>query len=139
MSETLVDATKGCVNHHIMRTMRPTRPGLSEAVRMRDILARSIGAKFDGCKARRRVVVPENERGAVSIMRPGGLFRANAVCTFGVVSSWGNWARLASAVRRWALKLVGNNDFFLLLFSRDALFLAESEIFGESSLISFPF
>ena len=68
-------------------------------------------------------------------MGPNGLFYANAVGAFGAVSAGQNWGRLAIAARRWALKLVGKQKVFLLLFSDDALSLAEDETFGEDFLI----
>ena len=81
------------------------------------------------------VIAPENEQGMVSIMGTYGMFYANTVGAFGVVSAGGNWGRLASAVRLGALKLVGCNNDFSLLFSGDTLVLADSEIVGESSLV----
>ena len=67
-------------------------------------------------------------------MGPNGSFYANTVGAFGVVSAGQNWDRPASAVRRWALKLVGGKKVTLLLFSGDTLFLPESEILGEAFL-----
>ena len=61
---------------------------------------------------------------------------ANTVGDFGAVSAGGgNWGRLLSAVRRWALELVGDNDIPILLPPRDALVLAESAIFDETSIV----
>ena len=80
------------------------------------------------------VIVHENERGAGSIVGQEGRFYANTVGAFGAVSARGDWGRLASAAHRWDLKLVENNDFFLL-FSGDALELEECEIADESPLV----
>ena len=88
--------------------------------------------KRDGASSHRRVVTPESERGLVSTMGPNGLFYANTVGTFGVVSAGRNWDRLASAAHRRELKSVGAKKAFLLLFSDDALFSAEDEISEES-------
>ena len=49
-------------------------------------------------------------------MGPNGLFYANAVGSFGVVSAGQNWGRLSIAVHRRALKLVDKQKVFLLLF-----------------------
>ena len=114
--------------------MHPTRAGLAGAMRILAVSGNPDGAKFDGGKAHRMSIVPEKARGLVSTMCPGGLFCANTVDAFGAVSSWGNCDRLANAVRRRALKLVGNNDFSLLLFPDGSLGLAESEIFDESPI-----
>ena len=62
------------------------------------------------------------------------MYYANTVGTFGVVSAGQNWDSLASAVRRWGLKLVGGEKVYLLLFSGDAIFLTENEIFDEAFL-----
>ena len=86
---TLADATQGGVNRHIRLTIQPTRPGLADALRIFDILKCPTGAKFDGGKANRRAIVPENERGLVSIMGPIGLFYANTVGASGLVSAGG--------------------------------------------------
>ena len=101
--------------------MQPERPSLSDALRITDCLEKPAAAKWDGTSARRRVVTPASERGLVSIMGHRGLFYANAVGNFGAVAAGKNWDRLASAVHRRALKLVGANKVFLLLFSDDAL------------------
>ena len=68
-------------------------------------------------------------------MGPSGLFYANSVGTFGVVSAGRNWYRLSSAAHRWAIKHVENSEFSLLLFPDDALVLEESEIFEESLIV----
>ena len=68
-------------------------------------------------------------------MRRNAPFYANAVGAVGVVSAGRNLARLSSAAHRWAIKLVGGNEFPLLLFPGDALVLSESEISEESSLV----
>ena len=65
---------------------------------------------MDGTSAHRRALTPEPEHGLVSIMGPGGKFYANTVGTVGVVSAGQNWDRLASAVRRWDLKLVEKKE-----------------------------
>ena len=56
----------------------------------------------------------------VSTIVPGGLFYANAIGDFGSVSFGQNWGRLASAAHRWALKLVDEKGFDMLIFSGDA-------------------
>ena len=63
------------------------------------------------------------------------LFYAKAVGTSGVVSPARNWDRLAIAVRRWALALVGNNEMYFLLFSDFTLVVEGNEIFGETALM----
>ena len=68
-------------------------------------------------------------------MGPNGLFYADTVGTFGAVSAGQNWGRLASAAHRWALKIVGKQEVFLLLFSDDALFSVRDEIIEEAFLI----
>ena len=123
------------VGRNIRLTVHPTRPSLSGAIRITDCLNKPAAAKWKGTSARRRVLTPESEHGLVSIMWPNGLFYAHTVGTFGVASAGQNWDRLASAARRCALKLVGNQKAFLLLFSDEALFLAEDGIFAEDFLI----
>ena len=75
------------VSQRIWHTMQPARPSLSDDTRILDGIGNPSRAKFDGCKAHRRVVAPGDERGLVSIMGPGGLFYANAFSTFGAVSA----------------------------------------------------
>ena len=96
--------------------MQPTRPSLAGCLRALDILENPVDAKMDGTSARRRVLTPEPGHGLVSIMGPDGKFYANAVGTFGVAYAGRNWDRLASAVHRWALKLVGGKKAYLLFF-----------------------
>ena len=96
--------------------MPPTRPSLADFLRALGILGNPAAAKMDGTSAHRRVSTPEPEHGLVSIMGPDGKFYANTVGTFGVVSAGQNWDRLASAVRRWALKLFEKKKVYLLLF-----------------------
>ena len=76
-------------------------------------------------------MTPEPARGLVSIMGPDGLYYARTVGTFGVGSAGRNRGRLSSAAQRWELKLVDAKEVFILLFSDDALFLAEDENFEE--------
>ena len=86
--------------------------------------------------SRRRVAKPASEHGPVSVMGASGHYYANTVGASGVVSAGRNWGRLASAFRRWALKLVGAKEVSILLFSDDALFSEEEgEISEESSLV----
>ena len=119
-------------------TMQPTRPSLADAMRILDRLHEPVEAKFDAGSAHRMVLAMKPERGLVSIVGPNGLFYANAVGAFGAGSAGRNWDSLASAVHRWALKLVDNNEFSLL-FSDGALVLAESEIFEDPFfLVIFP-
>ena len=114
--------------------MHPTRPGPADAVRFLDVSRSPIGAKFDGGESHRMALSPEHERGLVSTMGPNGLFYANTVGTLRAVPSGGKWARLASAGRRWALKLVEHNELFVL-FPDGALVLAASEHLGEFPLV----
>ena len=62
---TLVVAPHGCVDQHIRLTMQPARTGLADAFRVRDVVGKPTGAKSEGVKARRMVIVPEGERGRV--------------------------------------------------------------------------
>ena len=55
---------------------------------------------------------------------------------FGAVSAGQNWDRLAVAVHRCALKLVGEKVARLLLFSGGALFLAGDDISEEFFVIT---
>ena len=120
----MADATQGGANQKILLAMQPTRPSLAGALSVLDIPNDPTAAKWDGTSSRRRVITPDSEHGLVSIMGPYGLFYANAVGAFGAVSAGQNWGRLASAFRRWALKLVDKRKVSLLLFSDDAIFLA---------------
>ena len=94
-------------NQHIRLTMKPVRPSLADCLRVVDLLENPAAAKIDGASAHRRIITPESGRGLGSIMGPDGMFYANTVGACGVVSAGQNWDRLASAARRWALKLVG--------------------------------
>ena len=93
------------------------------------------------------VSVPPDEHWLVAIMAPVGIFYANAVGAFGVISAGQNLGRLAIAAHRRALSLVGNKKFFALLLSFDALFFGRNEIRGESfvpavfflMIIDYPF
>ena len=96
----LVGATQGGVSQHIRLTMQPTRPSLVDCLRILDLLKNPAGEKIDGTSARRRVVTPKGERGLVSIMGPNGMYYANTVGTFGVVSADQNWDRLAEWSRQ---------------------------------------
>ena len=97
---TLVDATQGGVHQHIRLTMQPTRPSHADAARIMDCLNEPASEKWAGVSARRQVIAPEPEHGLVSIVGPNGLFYANTVGAFGVVSADRNWDRLASASHR---------------------------------------
>ena len=130
----LVGATQGGANQQIRLTMQPTRPSLADCLRVLDLLENPTGAKIDGTSAHRRVITPSNEHGLVSIMGPGGMYYANTVGTFGVVSAGQNWDRLASAAHRWGLKLLGQEKVYVLLFPDDTIFLTENEIFGGTFL-----
>ena len=68
--------------------------------------------KFDGCKARRKGLTPDDGVGPVSLMGPIGLFYANAVGTFGAVSPGRNWDSPASAAHLWALALVDSEEIY---------------------------
>ena len=96
--------------------MQPTRPSLADAIRITDCLEKPAADKWDGASSRRRALTPGSEHGLVSTMWPNGSFYANTVGTFGSVSAGRNWGRLASAVHRWALNLVGKQKVLLLLF-----------------------
>ena len=119
----------------ILLTIQPTRPSLADAIRITDCLEKPAAAKWNGASSHRRVLTPEPGRGLVSTMGPNDLFYSNTVGSFGVVSAGQNWGRLARAIQRGALKLVDKQKVSLLLFSYDALFLAEDEIFEEAFLI----
>ena len=67
-------------------------------------------AKFDGCQAHRWVLTPKPGHGLVSIVGHNGLFYANAVGAIGAVSAGRNWDPLASAARRWDLKIVEGKE-----------------------------
>ena len=135
MSEHWPMQPNGGVSQHIRLAMQPARPSLADALRITDSLRNPAAAKWDGASSRRRVVTPESARGLVSIMGRSGLYYANTVGAFGVVSACQNLDRLASAVHRRALKLVDAKEVFILLFSDDALFLADDGIFEESFLV----
>ena len=55
---TLDDATKGVSIHLIWLTMKPTRPSISDSMRITDDLKFPIGSKFDGGKEHRTVTTP---------------------------------------------------------------------------------
>ena len=136
----LADATQGAsTNIYIHLTMQPTRPRLADCLRVLDLLDKQAGARIDGTSAHRRVIAPEHEHGLVLTMGPNGMYRANTVGTFGVVSAGRNWGRLASASHRWGLKLVGKAKVYLLLFPVDAIFSNENEIFDEMFLAFISF
>ena len=94
-------------NDHIRLPMQPARPSVADCLRVLELIENPAAAKIDGTWAHRRALTPEPERGLVSIAGPGGNFYDNTVGTFGVVSAGQNWGSLASAARRWSLKLVG--------------------------------
>ena len=108
---TVVDATQGRANQHIHIAMQPTRPSLSDAMRILNRLNDPAKDKSDGRQSHRAVLTPKPERGLVSIVGPNGLFYANAVGTIGVVPAGHTWGRLASAPRRWGVNLFDNNEF----------------------------
>ena len=107
------------VGHHIHLTMQPTRPSPADAIRIVGRLKDPAASKYDGRPSHRRAITPIPEHGMVSIVGPGGLFYANAVGTFGAVASGRNWDLLASAARRWPLKLVDEKEFTILLIPGD--------------------
>ena len=129
---TLADSTQGGANRHIRLAMHPTRPSLPDAMGISGRLSDPAEEKWDGQSAHRLAIAPESEHGPVSIMGPNGLYYANTVGASGAVSAGQNWDRLAIAFHRRDLKLVGAKEVFILLFSYDALFLAEGGIFDES-------
>ena len=83
----LVDATRGGVSRHIRLTMEHARPSLSDSLSTTDCLEKPAAAKWGGASSHRRVMTPESERGLVSTMGADGLFYANTVDAFGVVSA----------------------------------------------------
>ena len=118
--------------------MQPARHSPVDALRIADRLRKRAAVKWGGASSHRRVMTPGSERGLVAIMGPDCLYYANTVGASGVVSAGQNWDRLASAVRRWDLKLAESKEAPILLFSDDALFLAEDEIFEGSVLVIIP-
>ena len=123
----LADATQGGANQHIWLAMKPSRPRLSESMRILFVLGNPVGTEFDGSKANRMVLTPEVGRWLVAIMGPGGLFYANAIGNFGLVGAGQNWGRRASAVLRCVLALVESNEIYPLC-PGDALVQAENDI-----------
>ena len=117
----MADATHGGADQKIRLTMQPTRPSLTDALRIAEVLEKPAAAKWGGTSARRRVLTHEPEHGLVSSVGPNGFFYANTVGAFGAVAAGRNWGRLSSAVHRWGLKLVGKRKVILLLFSDGAL------------------
>ena len=111
--------------------MKPVWPSLPDAMSILKRLKQPAAAKFNGRQAHRTGLTPKPERGLVAIMGTNGTFYKNTFGAFGVVSAGGNWGRLASAAHRWDFKLVDRNEVCMLLFSDDALVLAESEVFNE--------
>ena len=69
----LVTATQGGVDQKIRLTTQPTRPSLSDFLRVLDLLENPAGAKIDEKPAHRRAITPKNEHGLVSIMDPDGM------------------------------------------------------------------
>ena len=67
-------------------------------------------------------------------MAPSGMYYEDTVGAFGVVSAGQNRGRLASAVRRWSLKLPRGGGRLCLTFPDGAILLTENEVFGEASL-----
>ena len=80
---TLVGETQWGPDQHIWLAMQPTRPCLSDAVRILDGIGDPAGAKFDGRKARRTAITPDVSRAMGSIMGKDGLFYASTVGAFG--------------------------------------------------------
>ena len=103
---------------NIHLTMQPTRPGLAGAMRILDGLKNPTGWEIDASKAHRGVLAPQEGLGLAPIMGPIGLFYANAVGTFGVVSGGRNLVRLASAAVRWELDLAEGMEFTLSYFTK---------------------
>ena len=127
----LVGAAQGGVSQHIRLTMQPTRTSLVDCLRVLDLLENPAAAKIDGTSAHRRIITPEPEHGLVSIMGHDGMFYANTVGASGVVSAGQNWDRLASAARRLALKLVGEEKSIFTSLFRRRNFSHGKEIFDE--------
>ena len=88
--------------------MQPTTRGLDVAMSFRDGRGNPIGSKFDARKARRAALSPHWEHGLVSALGPYGLFYFTARGASGVGPNGQNWDRLAIAVRRLELPLVGD-------------------------------
>ena len=85
--------------------MHPARTSLAGAMRILNLLSRPAEAKYGGWSSHRRAITPKPEHGCVPIVGPNGLYYANIVGPFGVVSTGQNCDRLESAAHRWALKL----------------------------------
>ena len=90
--------------------MQPTGPSLADAMLIPRCLKNPTGSKFDAKKAHRMVISAPEEHGLVSIMGPIGIFYANAVGAFGIVSAGKKRDRLAIAAHRWARALAGDTD-----------------------------
>ena len=58
------------------------------------------------------------------LLGPTGFSTIKTFGDFGVVSGGENWARMASATRRWAITLEGDKESAILSFPDDALVLA---------------
>ena len=78
---------------------------VSDAARIMGCLNDPAAEKWVGASSQRQVITPGPERGLVSTVGPDGLFCANTVGAFGVVSAGQNLDRLVSAGHRWDLKL----------------------------------
>ena len=120
---TLVGATQGGADRRIRLTIQPDRTSLAEAMRILDRLKDPAAEKWGARSAHRAAITPAPEHGLVSIFGPDGLLCANAVGTFAAASAGQNWDRLASAAHMWALKLVDNKEFPMLLFPGATLVL----------------
>ena len=95
--------------------MQPARPSLSDAVRITDRLK---NRPMRNGAARLPAAAPSRRNRNADSSRPrgaGGLYCANTVGAFGVVSAGQNWDRLAIAARRWELNSVGAKEVSILL------------------------
>ena len=86
-------------------------------------------------KAHRRVLAPKAVRGLFATMGPGRLSYVNTVGATGVASAGKNWGLIAIAAHSWALPLVDNRKFRLLLSPEEALVPSEHAISDARLLV----
>ena len=116
------------VNHAIVPRDQVRVPSIAE---LRVILylmtlagAKFFGLKGDVSKAHRRVKVRRKDwKYQACQLRPGTIW-LNKVGTFGIGSAAYWWARVSSAISRIPLYLLGQSDFWQLLFADDYLWSA---------------
>ena len=145
---TLAGATQGVDKQHIRPKMQPARPSLSDAVRITDRLKnrpmRNGAARPPATAPSRRSRNADSSRS----WGESGLYYANAVGNFEVVSTGQNWGRLASAAIRRELKFVDAKEvmryaralFLLIIFSNDSRIPFQREqVLGENELVWMEF